>query len=152
MGYLIGSLPMGVIVARLTGATDPQNNGWKWVNGADTIWDGTNTIITIREPVANEGAGAIADSCETIQGQISDVRVWSRSLGSGEVTDLYNNWDVLGAINVAPTVGWNTPAPGTWVGAPYDFDGLASDILSVTVDDPDGAVTIVDAKRLAKNA
>jgi glycerol-3-phosphate acyltransferase PlsY len=37
MGYLIGSLPMGVIVARLTGATDPRTVGSGRTGGTNSL-------------------------------------------------------------------------------------------------------------------
>jgi glycerol-3-phosphate acyltransferase PlsY len=37
MGYLIGSLPMGVIVARLTGGTDPRTVGSGRTGGTNTL-------------------------------------------------------------------------------------------------------------------
>lgn len=37
MGYLIGSLPMGVIVARLTGGTDPRSVGSGRIGGTNAL-------------------------------------------------------------------------------------------------------------------
>lgn len=37
MGYLVGSLPMGVIVARLTGATDPRTVGSGRTGGTNSL-------------------------------------------------------------------------------------------------------------------
>ena len=37
MGYLIGSLPMGVIVARLTGGTDPRTVGSGRTGGTNAL-------------------------------------------------------------------------------------------------------------------
>ena len=102
MGYLIGSLPMGVIVARLTGGTDPRTVGSGRTGGTNMLRaGGWGRAVTVAVLDLSKGAvpiliaGWLDAPIEVRESPIHGVGVFAtRDIPAGAIptSDTYNRF------------------------------------------------------------